>query len=849
MKYQITAVIVNTGGTDMSGRKRILSLLLCIVMVLGTIPMEAAAADGMHYTDVKSTDWFYEGVKYVYDNGLMFGKNDTTFAPNDTTTRSMAVTVLYRLEGSPAISAVGTFSDVEAGTWYTAATEWAAANGVVSGYGNGRFGPSDIVTREQMAAILYRYAGLKGYDRTKRNDLSSFADASSVSGWAKEAMAWANAENLITGTSPAALSPTGNANRAQIATILMRFCKNIIKKGGTTVTLNNFSADETDFIANQSNTITFTVNVSGSKSEEIDLDGGNGDKVAAMHDDGLDGDVSANDGIYSYMLSTNADVGSAEYYASSGSIHSNQVTIYYFEQPTEASALENQNVQQNVLNIESSYTDANSFVPKSKAGDALSAVETYAQSLLSSGDAVYCESSDNGILIKLSTGLAVYYMPNTEGVDSIGSDVSMTVATFQPCLNMYSDLDTYLALPDKGAAEIGETFKNYKFSEEDNYDNSEVTLDSIKSFKADEIVLWHGHGGYTGKCRSMLLTGETLNWISCAADCIQNRVVMASNGRAMITAKFIEKYCGKLDDSFFYLAACESGKDSTLADAFLGKGAAAVIANTETIYTEYNLLMEYEITHELHEINSATGNYYSLNEALSEAETKYGASDAVWYKSSDPTKEASSPMIFGGKDAENFRLSDISDSSEKSELPYEDIKTSDSFYNAVKYVYLKGIMAGITSTKFNPYDNNSRCQFAVYLYRMEGAPDVAYTAKFPDVADGQFYTKPVLWANGAGIMDGYADGNFEPNTGITREQAVTAMYKYAKYKEYDVSGSTELTSFSDADQMSAASADAAKWAVSIGLITGDQGKLNPQGILNRAQAATCIMQFMTHYSD
>ncbi|MCI5500226.1 MAG: S-layer homology domain-containing protein, partial [Clostridiales bacterium] len=180
------------------------------------------------FTDVTTSDWFYDAVAYAYDNSLMTGTSATTFSPNATTTRGMIVTILHRLEGSPAAEASG-FADVESGAWYQAAVDWAAANGIVSGTSQTTFAPTDPITREQMAAILYRYASFKGYDVTAKADLAGFTDAAQISAYAKDAMAWANKAGLIGGVSATTLQPQGSATRAQVATILMRFCENVAK--------------------------------------------------------------------------------------------------------------------------------------------------------------------------------------------------------------------------------------------------------------------------------------------------------------------------------------------------------------------------------------------------------------------------------------------------------------------------------------------------------------------------------------------------------------------------------------------------------------------------------------------
>lgn len=180
---------------------------------------------GLPFTDVASGSWYYDSVAYVYEQGLMGGTGEGRFSPDLTTSRAMIVTILYRLEGSPVANGSAGFTDVAYGTWYTAAVNWAAANEIVTGYGSGKFGPMDPITREQMAAILFRYADFKGMDTTARADLSGYTDAGDISAYAVEAMSWANAEGFITGTTATTLKPQGSATRAQVATILTRYAQ------------------------------------------------------------------------------------------------------------------------------------------------------------------------------------------------------------------------------------------------------------------------------------------------------------------------------------------------------------------------------------------------------------------------------------------------------------------------------------------------------------------------------------------------------------------------------------------------------------------------------------------------
>ena len=180
------------------------------------------------FADVASGAWYADAVQYVCENGIMNGISETAFGPDRTTTRAMAVTMLYRLEGEPDAAASG-FADVPADAYYADAVAWAQANDIVNGVSETAFAPDDPVTREQMAAVLYRYAQFKGYDVTASNDLSSYTDASRISSYAITAMGWANAAGLITGNTGTTLNPRGNATRAEVATILMRFCEDIVR--------------------------------------------------------------------------------------------------------------------------------------------------------------------------------------------------------------------------------------------------------------------------------------------------------------------------------------------------------------------------------------------------------------------------------------------------------------------------------------------------------------------------------------------------------------------------------------------------------------------------------------------
>ncbi len=225
--YELTSLAV----TDRSGNRVTVTAnpdgTYRFVMPASQVTVSAVFAPAqLPFTDVTEANWYYDEVYYVWANGLMQGTSATTFGPNVDTTRAMVVTILWRLEGEPASGYDMDYSDVAGGAWYADAVRWATEHGIVNG-SEGQFYPGGTVTREQLAAMLYRYAQYKGYDLTAGGDLSGFADAGAVSGWAETSLAWAVGQRLIQGSS-GLVDPSGSAIRAQTAAILMRFMENVV---------------------------------------------------------------------------------------------------------------------------------------------------------------------------------------------------------------------------------------------------------------------------------------------------------------------------------------------------------------------------------------------------------------------------------------------------------------------------------------------------------------------------------------------------------------------------------------------------------------------------------------------
>ena len=228
--------VLNTlSVTDASGNAVALTRLsdtqYTFTMPQGRVTVNAtfvAEVSELPFTDVGVSDWYYEAVKYAYDNGLMDGVGGNLFDPNGTLTRGMMVTVLYRLESEPTVTGGSEFTDVAEGQWYADAVTWAAANGIVNGISETEFAPSMEITREQLATMIYRYAAYKGYDVTAGGmALQEYTDYEDISEYAVNALAWAVSEGLVNGMGDNTLQPVGTATRAQTATILMRYSENV----------------------------------------------------------------------------------------------------------------------------------------------------------------------------------------------------------------------------------------------------------------------------------------------------------------------------------------------------------------------------------------------------------------------------------------------------------------------------------------------------------------------------------------------------------------------------------------------------------------------------------------------
>lgn len=455
--------------------------------------------------------------------------------------------------------------------------------------------------------------------------------------------------------------------------------------------LNNFAANEMFFVAGYEETdIVFTVDAPDAV-EAVKLYSNANEVVAIMNDDGIAGDIYAGDGIYTAVQSGTHPAGTVDYWAQCGEIASNRITLFFFERPTEESARAAEetvkNIQFALSEIEKAYLDEDGYVAENQKAAVMNGITAYLEQERAAGRVLLYQADADSVDVKLSSGLCVAYAVSEEGTDSIGSDVSMTVLTCQPqftdmggpsfptfgAYTLPSGVNYVLEMLDVAASDADRTFSNYAFSEFGNFDDEEVTLARIRAFGPNQVILWHGHGYYGTMVKSCLCTGEPFDWnaylwdIEYFMDCVANRIVNGLtlvSDMTIISSGYISKYCGNLDNCFVYLASCNSGSHSGLAQAFLDKGAEAVVANSDTIMRTYNVAMLYETVENMTKVNTVTDNYYTLAEALEAAKEVYGRSDAEPHYGGI----GAVPLIFGGADAENFRLADVEENAARGTL-------------------------------------------------------------------------------------------------------------------------------------------------------------------------------------
>ena len=431
--------------------------------------------------------------------------------------------------------------------------------------------------------------------------------------------------------------------------------------------LINFQSDQLCFMDGEESSVLFTVESKESSEPVFVFE--NEISIGQMNDDGINGDEQKGDGIYSYSYKKlfSADEGKEiSFIAKTGSSQSNTCNLYVFSAPTEEKA---ENIEQSYLNVtqelkvlEQSYIGTNGYVEDNQRQALTNDIVEYLEKATDDGDVLFYEVEGDSVYIKMVSGISVLYQPKDPETDVIGDEVSVSVITCQP---YYTDMvreasdPAFLKWMDEASEDIEETFGNYVFT--GNYDDDQVTRDVINSFGPNSVILWHGHGAYYGTLFNggliVLGIGQSAfpDTVIHFDDYVKDRCLASVSGNILISSKFIETYCGDLTNTFIYLAACQSGYNSSMARTFLNKGAVAVVANTETIKRTYNVSMLVNIVWYMEQINPDTLNYYTLSEALQLAKDRCGEDDHGY------GGVGAAPIIFGGDAALQYRFRDISE--------------------------------------------------------------------------------------------------------------------------------------------------------------------------------------------
>ena len=590
-----------------------------------------------------------------------------------------------------------------------------------------------------------------------------------------------------------------------------------------TVIFKNFEASSTYLVANETNTVTFTVE-SNIATDNISLYEDD-QHISQMYDNGENGDSVANDKIYTCEVELEkvfVETTSLSYQCKADDDTSDKLDIYYFaklsEDEAEEAKEEYNELSQDVQTIEERFADETGFVPTEKYKELFAEIVEEIEDAKEEGLVLHYESEENSIYVKMTSGLSMVYVPKTENTDSMGKDVEATIITLQPSFTEMggadygSDFYTYdlpegvnykLEMLDVAARNLSNTLPNFKFKNSNNCDDEAVTLEKVRSISKNQVVLWHGHGYYGSVVKSCLVTGETFDWdawwwdIEYFNDCVSNRIInsiLLDCDEVIISSKYIEKYCGDMSNSFIYLAACSSGKHPGLANAFTDKGA-VVVANSETIIRDYNVAMLYGTVNEMIKVNPKTEKFYTLSEALANAKKTYGNDDS----DSRYGGVGATPVIFGKnqKEANNYCFAE--------EVPTGVIsgkvcKASDRITpikNAKIEVYVGGTVIKETTS-----DANGQYELEIPI----GQCDVKISAKgyityscFNQIRAGAtIHMETFLMVAGKPSQKGIASGKIINS--ISGQGIGDVSLTIYKNWNADISGSTEepvLTSISD----------------------------------------------------
>lgn len=419
-------------------------------------------------------------------------------------------------------------------------------------------------------------------------------------------------------------------------------------------------------------------------------------------------------------------------------------------------------IKKDVNTISEKYETENGYILREDVKSVINEIGAYAEQKLQQGliKEYSAEIENNCVTITLKSGMGIIYVPKIEGVDSVD------ISSYQPCLFTYST-DTQEKsknATDGSAEEIQRRIEDYKFV--NNYDNTDVTLDRLKNIGENQVIIWHGHGGYDNTHHSSLMTNIQLDEvrflldpiyyiakIGYTEDYLKGRIICSTDGYVCVTYKFFEHYLKSLNNTFIYLGACSSGKDNVLANTFISKGASAVVVNTDVIHTDYNLDMLESICKKMTNINNSSNQYYTLDEALNFAKEKNGAVCCSEYPDTEVRIWGNSNYRFSNATFTSICLTSI----KCNEFTRYTGNVGDSNFTALDRSYTlhpTGTYYGYTNTGVDgkQYDNG----FCVWVARWNFGDNISWVQSKFDLA-GKYKT-----LNGKStLLQSYNTKNFD----------------------------------------------------------------------------------------
>ena len=425
-------------------------------------------------------------------------------------------------------------------------------------------------------------------------------------------------------------------------------------------TLSGLTASEDAVVAGRRCQLLFTVAASDVSSQVMLCWGEQ--QITPMNDDGQNGDFAAGDGIYSAAVFVEADQQdeTLPLYAQTGSVVSETVEIRVFSMPTEEEAEQTAQLLSTLENMQLQFSSPAGFVPEEQTDALLDQAEALALEGQSQGTVAQVVRQEDALEIWLSSGVAIMFVPETQHYLG-GAKGQTTLVTMEPFHSEFLEMGkSYENCVDNTAAAIAEALGEYRFEDSFNYDEEEVTLEAVSHLGENQVILWYGHGGFNSKYHSYLTTGEAFDPDAFHHDSeyyekyVQG-YFMVSDGQLAITSKYVDRYCGAMDGSLVFLTACKSGQSDRLANAFLNKGAVAVLGYDNSVFASYGARMLQSVMGHMLSWDASTGSYLTLGQALQLAQAEYGKTDAEFY---DKAQAGAELLIFGGEAAEGYRLSD-----------------------------------------------------------------------------------------------------------------------------------------------------------------------------------------------